>query len=145
MWSLKLEGDDTWYGTKSVRPNVTEGDVVEFSWANNKRGYPDADLGTLVTLEGAAAEAAPAAAKEAIADGRKAYDRKQAVIVYQSSRKDALQLMEVASRMELIDLPKKGTVAEKYQALRLFVDLATNDFYYEAMEVFAGTEPGEDA
>jgi hypothetical protein len=147
MWSLKLEGDETWYGTKSIRPDCTEGDVVEFSWAKNKRGYPDADLSTLVKLEGAAAEVPLAAASGGggeVAAGRNAYDRKQAVIVYQSSRKDALELIKAAIAAEIVDFPAKGTKAEKYQALRMFVDMATNDFYYDAMAVFGGTEPGEE-
>lgn len=144
MWSLKLEGDDTWYGTKSVRPDCDEGDVVEFNWANNKRGYPDADLSTLVKLEGAAAAAPAATGGGEVAAGRNAYDRKQAVIVYQSSRKDALELIKAAISADLVDFPAKGTKAEKYQALRMFVDMATNDFYYDAMAVFSGTEPGDE-
>ena len=79
-----------------------------------------------------------------MAAGRNAYDRKQAVIVYQSSRKDALVLLDLALKADIVDFPTKGTKAEKYQSLRMFVDMATNDFYYDAMAVFGGTEPGED-
>lgn len=151
MWSLKVEGDDTWYGCKSVKPDVAEGDTIEFNWQNNKRGYPDIDLESLVVLEAGIAEA-PAKADVAAAStggnatGRKAYDRKQAVIVYQNAAGRALELIKLAHAAEILDLPKKGTVADKYAALRMFIDMATNDFYYEAMDVFAGNEPGsEDA
>lgn len=151
MWSLKVEGDDTWYGCKSVKPDTKEGDQIEFNWSNNKRGYPDIDLDTLVVLE--AGDDAPE--KEAAGEssdkggntaGRKAYDRKQAVIVYQNAGNRAIELISLAYKAEILDLPKKGTIADKYAALRLFVDMATNDFYYEAMDVYAGNEPGsEDA
>ncbi len=61
MFSLKLEGDETWYGTKSTKPEVSNGDSIEFNFSVNPRGYSDADVDSISVLE-AAPEAAEAAA-----------------------------------------------------------------------------------
>ncbi len=149
MFSIKLEGDETWYGTKSTKPEVNNGDTIEFNFSVNPRGYSDADVNSISVLE--AASEAPAEAKEASApvaatatEGRKAFDRKQSVIVYQSSRKDALALIALAASETLIDFPKKGTIADNFNALRMFVDEATNDYYHAAMAVYEGAVPGSD-
>jgi len=137
MYSLKVEGDETWYGCKSTKPNVNVGDAIEFNFSVNPRGYSDADPASISVVEAGAAPAPQAAATEAAPTaGRVAHDRKQAVIVYQSSRKDALELIELASTLELLDLPKKGTVADKFNALRIFVDEQTADYYTTAMDVY---------
>lgn len=138
MYSIKLEGDETWYGTKGNKPNVNVGDSIEFNFSVNPRGYSDADPESISVVE-AGAGPAPAAATATVAEptaGRVAHDRKQAVIVYQSSRKDAIELIGLAEKLELLDLPKKGTVADKFNALRIFVDEATADYYTDAMNVY---------
>lgn len=145
MYSIKLEGDESWYGTKSTKPNVNQGDAVEFNFSNNARGYPDVDLSSIVVLDAAAAATVASAAPAATAtEGRKAFDRKQAVIVYQNAGNRALELIKLANEVGVLDLPSKGTKADKYNALRVFLDMATNDYYYEAMAVYGGQEPGEE-
>ena len=147
MFSIKLEGDETWYGTKSTKPEVNNGDTIEFNFSVNPRGYSDADVNSISVIEAApepAASTPETAAAPAATAGRVAFDRKQSVIVYQSSRKDALALIALAASQALIDFPKKGTVADNFNALRMFVDEATNDYYHAAMSVYEGNIPGED-
>lgn len=148
MYSVKLEGDETWYGTKGTKAQVNPGDNIEFNFSVNPRGYSDADVDSISVLEAAPAVAeAPSGGTVAAAPsaGRVAFDRKQAVIVYQSSRKDALELIGLAAAQGLVDFPKKGTVADNFNALRMFVDEATNDYYHAAMGVYDGATPGDDA
>lgn len=147
MYSIKLEGDETWYGTKSTEPSCKQGETVEFNFAVNARGYSDADLSSLVVLAGEAASdtgggEAPVSDSSVPTEGRKAFDRKQAVIVYQNAGNRALELIKLANEVGILDLPAKGTKADKYAALRIFVDMATNDLYYEAMAVYDGEQPG---
>ena len=147
MFSLKLEGDETWYGTKSTRPEVNDGDSIEFNFSVNPRGYSDADVNSISVVEAApeGTTSAEAANVTPVATaGRAAFDRKQSVIVYQSSRKDALTLIALAAEHGFVDFPKKGTIADNFNAVRLFVDEATNDFYHAAMAVYEGGVPGED-
>lgn len=147
MFSIKLETDETWYGTKSVRPDCKEGDTVEFNWNNNARGYPDADMGSFRVVDAAPATApAPeAASDEAVpTPGRKAFDKKQTVIAYQSARNSALAFVELALAADIVDLPAKGSKADKWQALRIFVDELTNDFTDDAMKVYETGEWRED-
>lgn len=141
MYSIKLENDDTWYGCKGNKPDCKEGDTVAFNFSVNSRGYSDADVGSLELLEsGPDAPQAAAPDVQAPTAGRVSFDKKQAVIVYQSSRKDALDLIRLAAEQELLDLPKKGTVADKFNALRIFIDEATADYYTAAMEVYSTGE-----
>jgi hypothetical protein len=143
MYSIKLENDETWYGTKGTKPDVNVGDTVEFNFTVNPRGYSDADVASITVLE-AGSGPAPAAAPAAPTEGRVAFDRKQAVIVYQSSRKDAIEFIKLANEAGILDLPSKGSKADKYAALQIFVDMATNDLYYNAMSVYNGLEPGDE-
>ena len=147
MYSIVLEGDETWYGTKSTRPACKVGDAVDFNFSVNPRGYSDADAGSVTVLEVAPEVAAPVeVALSTPTAGRVAHDRKQSVIVYQSSRKDALTLLQLAETLDIIDLPKKGTVADKFNAVRIFVDEATADYYTAAMDVYeTGGLPDDDS
>jgi hypothetical protein len=47
-YSIKLDGDDRYYGAGFTRPAIEAGDSVKFSVRQNAKGYWDADLKTLV-------------------------------------------------------------------------------------------------
>lgn len=138
MYSIRLEADDSKYGCKGTKPNCNEGDLVEFNWSTNNRGYPDVDLSSLVVAEvNAASTPAPETANTpAASPGRQAFDRKQNVIIYQSSRKDALEFFKTALEAGFVDIPAKGSLADKWQACRIFVDELTNDFADDAAKVY---------
>lgn len=144
MYSIKLENDEAWYGTKSKKPQCSVGDTVEFNFHVNARGYPDADLESLTTIEAGPDDPIPSSVPggdvATPTEGRKAFDRKQAVIVYQSSRKDAIQFLKLAMDAGVIDLPAKGTKADKFQALRIFQEELSADYWTTAMGVFATGE-----
>lgn len=142
MYSIKLEGDETWYGTKGTKPSCNKGETVEFNFSINPRGYSDADLDSLVVVSGVvssdtAGDTVAAVSNPAVqTEGRKAFDKKQAVIVYQNAGNRALELVKLANEVGVLDIPQKGTKADKYASLRIFVDMATNDFFAEAMAVY---------
>ena len=136
MYSLKLEGDDTNYGTKGTKPACNVGDAVEFNFTVNPRGYSDADPASISVVEANAAPEVAAEAAAAPTAGRVAFDKKQAVICYQAARNSALELIKLAASLDTLDLPKKGTVADRFNAIRIFVDEATDDYFTTSMEVY---------
>lgn len=150
MYSILLEGDETWYGCKGRKPDCKEGDTVEFNFAINPRGYSDADVASVsVLMAGPDVPVAPptteAASDATPTPGRVAYDKKQIVICYQSARNAAIELITLALKAEVLDIPKKGTIADKFNSIRIFVDEATNDYHTAAMDVYTtGELPTDD-
>lgn len=62
-------------------------------------------------------------------------DSRQGVIVYQSSRKDAIQVSVALLEANIVPMP--SAKAQKFDAFMAFVDELTDTYYTEAMDVFA--------
>lgn len=124
MYSMKV--DNTFYGTKGKKPPCKEGDYVTFEATQSDKGYWDANPDTIkgaINVAGKAAETTPPATRAWVPDT----DRQNSII-YQSSRKDALELVGVLLQNNLIDLGK----AKKADAIELvegYVDRYTLRFY----------------
>ena len=113
FYSIKLP--DAWYGTGSkTDPGINKGDMVSFEWEANGN-FKNVKKGTLTKLEGApqAGNSQPKAAWVPDADRQKS-------IIYQSSRKDAIAICEVAQAAGVLALPQKK--GDGFDALLALVD-----------------------
>lgn len=132
FYRLKING--TQYGLgRNALPN--QGDTVEFT-ATQKGDFWNIDDGTLqpvkVTRDGAIAPTSSAPVGPAAAGNSYAaqQDTRQDSIIYQSSRKDALQFVELLNTVGAIDFGKmKG--ADRAAVLEKYVDEFTTHFVTE--------------
>lgn len=60
LYSIKLQNNPTWFGTKFSHPGVSQGQQVEFEAAQNERGYWDVRPGTIKAKADAPAVTGPA-------------------------------------------------------------------------------------
>lgn len=65
-------------------------------------------------------------------------DKRQRVILYQSSRKDSIEVAKAVLEAGVIPLPTKKE--DKFDAFMAFVDSLTDKFYKEAESVFVSGE-----
>ena len=123
FYSIKLP--DAWYGTGSKNdPGLRQGDVVKFEWEANGN-FRNIKKGTLTKVEGAA----PVGNSQPRGFGD---DARQKSIIYQSSRKDAIEIVKAAQSAGCLALPaKKG---DAFEALLALVDDLTIDLANKATE-----------
>lgn len=123
-----IKVQDQWYnGTKQLLAGVNWKDTISMV----------VDGKNIVSVDAANAE--PAATKSFTKRSGGFDDTKrQGVIVYQSSRKDAIEVATAVLQAGVLPLPTaKG---DKFDAFMAFVDELTDKFHGEAMSVF---ETGE--
>lgn len=113
FWSVKLEGDDTWYSTYKDDYTNLEGQQVEFE-VTKKGNYWNV-AGKVKAVAGAPkAQAAPAAS------GGYDPNERQASIVLQSSYKTAAEMLSIAAANDALQLGSKK--AEKLDILMGVLD-----------------------
>lgn len=112
FYSIKLP--DAWYGTGQKNdPGLKQGDVVKFEWEANGN-FKNIKKGTLTKVEGAV----PAGNSQPRTGGYVPDADRQKSIIYQSSRKDAVEILKVAQGAGCLILPaKKGDAFETLLAL----------------------------
>jgi hypothetical protein len=145
MYSLQVAGE--FYGLGKALGGVAAGDFVEFEAEKNERGYLDIKKGTI--KPGTAPAAAPVKAVSnntgsTTGSGQTSgySDNRQDSIVYQSSRKDALEFVSMLREEGLIDYGKaKG--ADKIAILETYVDKTTEHFIAEVKQGKAFPSQGE--
>lgn len=123
-FSIKLEGDDTYYRCKGNDPGDIEGKTVSF----------EAD-GDQVTSKPVVKEEVPVAASLQtpppkggnVSGGAVLGSAREASIHYQSARKDALQFLDILTRTGAVKLPAKE--AAKLEALEALADSYTASFF----------------
>ena len=136
-YSIKLEDDPLYYRT----PRKTGGDGERFAGIaepgnmvsfeanpvneNSAQIVGDVDL---VKQPEAAATVSPAAA-QGVSGAVQSVTNREASIHYQSARKDALQLVDIAVRSNAIKLPAKE--AARLEALEALVDHYTSLYYQD--------------
>lgn len=131
MHSVKV--DNQQYGTKSVLPAVRQGDYVEFTAAQNAKGYWDADAKSFKVVASPTTiqtipDSAPAASGKT-KSWDPGYD-KQAVIQLQSSRNSAIALVQLMSDSGALEpvLAKAKNAAAKVELVEMYVDKYTQRF-----------------
>jgi len=89
-YNIKLS-DGAWYGYGFDAPNFVQGNNVSFAFAQNGN-FKNVDASTVVV------NAVAAAASQAVSSAAPApsYDDRQLSITYQSARKDALSIVDMA-------------------------------------------------
>jgi len=115
-YSILLD-DSVWYNFGFDSPTCSEGDVITFQASQDN--YGSVGKFSTVTVEVGGAKTAPKAA----AAVQKA-DTRQESIVYQSSLKTAVEVLDLAIRNECVTLPSKK--ADRLNALELMLhEIAT--------------------
>lgn len=129
MWSMRVDGTN--YGCKNTKP-PEEGSYVRFE-ATQDGNYWNADGSTIqkievptapVAMTYAQALSAPVSAPTA---GAKVADPRQDSIIYQSSRKDAMELIKALLDKDLIDFGK-AKLAQKIELVEVYLDHYTVRF-----------------
>lgn len=120
MWSMKV--DNVTYGCKNTKPPA-KGTYVQFEAAQDGQ-YWNADGSTIKEID---PPAMAATAKTTTKSASAFVDVRQDSIIYQSSRKDALEFLNVLANKDLIDFGKaKG--AQKIELLEVYLDHYTTRF-----------------
>lgn len=134
--TVKIDGDPTWYraGNKRFAGIAEPGNVVTFT-AEPNPGRDDAKIISDITL---AAPAPAAASGTPYADGNRDNS-----IVYQSSRKDAIALVQVMLAAGALKIPKPE--AKRAGAIELAVDRYTALFFEDVGTLGAVTREAEGA
>lgn len=113
---IKVNGD--WF-------NGTSQTLASVNWKDEISMEVDGKNITSISVTGTSSAPTPAAS------GRK--DNVQAAIIFQSSRKDAVQVVAAALEANVLPMPTKQ--AEKYDSFMALVDQVTERYFKEAMEV----------
>ena len=120
------------YGTGKTDPGVKAGAVVTFEAAKGLKGYWEADLSTLVLVEG---EQAKEIAKEAVkvTNSKTSYwdlkdikdDAKQPGIILCAARKVAVEAVTAMYNLDMLTIPK--TKSDRYDAFMSLVETTAMD------------------
>jgi len=152
--SIKLEGDENYYGTYTNVPACNPGDQVEFQYKINGT-FKNVDIKTLkVTGQGqapqATATAAPSApyvpkpsARDKYWEDKDTYDKqvRQPLICYQSAHKDAVTIACAALAADIIPLGAKK--ADKFGVFEALVNKLTDSIYEKYEDATKKLEAGE--
>lgn len=133
---IVLEGSTDWYNVARAKTyvfdkvNVGDSVTLKFNESNGKRWVDSADVDT-------SAAPAPQAAGKPAATGDRA--NVQEGIVYQSSRKDAIQVACTLLETGVLPFPSQSK-DKKHDAFMSYVDLLTDRYFKEACSVQATGE-----
>lgn len=101
FWSVKLEGNKTWYGAGKFNPGVDKGDMVKFEAYENDKGF--------MTIKGKVKKTGEAkkASGGSSQSGGTDWDAKDARISYQGAHKIAVFEVQAYLTAGAIKLPAK--------------------------------------
>jgi len=140
FWNVKLD-DEQWYGIGKSSQGIEKGQVIKFPWkANGNFKNSTADV------EVVSAGASPSYSGGTSTGG----DNRQNSIIYQSSRKDAIEFVKLAIDTGAITLPAKK--AAKMEALEqfilntteLFAVLAANPTFQDRVQEILNSVEGDE-
>ena len=130
FYSVKLP--DGWYGTGTkTAPSLKQGDMIKFEYSMNGQ-YKNLDIKTLVKLD-----SAPAGDTQPKSTWVPEKDRQKSII-FQSSRKDAIEIIKTAQAAGCLALPTKK--ADQFDALLALVDELTVKLAVKATECNIDTD-----
>lgn len=148
FYSLKLQGDDKWYGCGTDQPPAGKGTSVSFTWAPDKKGYPAIAKGSIQAGGATGGNAAPAATTSAPTSttsggnsrdtywkDKENYDKEVTTprISYTAARGHAVSLVSAALAADALSF---GSAAKgkRLDLLLEYVDEVTNKFFMESMD-----------
>jgi len=123
LYSFKLDNQQ-WYNCGFDDPKVGQGDVVGFTYTEDTYGYA-VQKGTVVAMESTPTTAGRTGKAIKVANDR------QNSIIYQSSRKDAIQVIGIAIEAGAVTLPT--TKSDKFDAILELINLITDQFAFAAL------------
>jgi hypothetical protein len=136
LYSGKIEKEDgteydDWVSFGFDKPNVKQGDYVKITTEKDSKGYEKVQH--VEQLKNAPAKASPGGgAAVASANVGAPTGRRQESIEYQSSRKDAIQMLECLIQMDALPITSaktKAGEAKRYEELMDLVDKLTVRYY----------------
>ena len=137
LYSVKLENDDgteveSWISLGFDAPDFKEGDYVKITTEKSERGYENAT--EVKRLKNAPARSAgPTKSGGAVSGG--STDARQSHIHYQSSRKDAIEILKLLTQQDALPLSSaktKAGEAKRYEEIMALVDKITVQFFHDA-------------
>lgn len=134
FYTIKLEGNDTWFRCKEKDPGQIEGKMVKIVHSEitfTKKGEKEAQVqerpeivsgpSTQTSVTGESGSAG------STQTGGLSASTRESSIHYQSARKDALQMVDIITRTGAVKLPAKE--ANKLEAVEALVDSYTARFF----------------
>lgn len=123
-YSIKLDGDQNYYGTGFKAPGCKAGDYVEFEADKNAKGYWEAKLDSIRVLDSQPVEAAKAVGKVIGKDDY--WTRKESRDLENDNRRNvgaslntAIEFVELLLKAEAVKLPAK--IPDREEAIRNLV------------------------
>lgn len=123
--AFNAEISGTWYGCGFSAPSFKEGDVLEFEFEQKGKFK---NLGKHSVLGTSSGNSAPAPSA-----GKQSFDERNISIAYQSSRKDALHLVEILVQSGSVALPAKKS--DQADAIKALVEDYAAQFYLKLESV----------
>jgi hypothetical protein len=120
FYSLALEEHDELFGMGATRPKCRQGDAIAFSAAQNEKGYWDVQGDVLQTGNATSSATTPAV------------DRQDSILL-QSSRKDALQFLDILIKTDSYPIPKGKE--SRMEALEAVLNDITDRFFWRVKTI----------
>jgi len=127
-YGIKMS-DGNWYGHGFTAPVFAKGDSISFSWDANG-AFKNIDISTVTKEQ---QQQAPVQSSGGKSSG--GYNDTQISIQYQSSRKDAIEVIGVALAHDALPLPTKKS--DRYDAIVAAVNDLTGVFYADVSKTVA--------
>lgn len=128
MYSMQVSGE--WYGCGFKALQARQGDYVSFDFEQSGN-FKNAKNVKVVAPPAGGQQ--PAAAPQAQAQGVSVVNKRDVSIQYQSSRKDAIQVLDLLIKHDAVSLPAKK--ADKFDAALALLDELTARFYLRLEDV----------
>lgn len=147
-YSIKLEGNDTYFRCKANNPGSIEGKTVTLEHDPPADGQANVTAAPVIVEAKAQAQTEQASGQgSSVGTGAILGTAREASIHYQSARKDALQFLDILTRTGAVKLPAKE--ANKLEALEALADSYTSRFFsdistFGAVARANGTDGGDD-
>lgn len=144
-YNVRLEGDDKYYGTYKTNPTAKfkVGDYVEFDYST-KGDFHNVDWKSVEVTENEAVQSSTGASEGVSDKAKAAFDKaagREAQTRWHAARASAIELARVAAEAGCLDIGT-GNKEGKYEALQIFVNAQTLEYFNEGSEVAAtGTCP----
>lgn len=141
LYSFKIDGDNKWYSTKFDVPSFKEGDFIQFSWVEEKRGeyinyvVSNKEVSIVERPKKDTSSSSSSAAANGSSNSRETYwatkeERdiiKDKKLQWQGSRSNAVDVVLFAITNGYLEV--KGKKGEQLDLLLGYVEQVTNKFY----------------
>lgn len=123
-YSFKIEGDDVWYGIMNkVSAGLEKGDNISFETEKDKRGYWGVNPDTIAKVPASQGVQGGVAGRESYWQDKAVTDvANHREIRWRSAVNTAVQVVELAEKMDANPVPKTGAKGKRYDALLALVN-----------------------